>query len=75
LREANDLVRCELALQKKDILSAQAKANQGSRTDILLNSAKSEPADTRATLAKQAGVSGDTIHKAEKIKAPEGYTQ
>ena len=61
-------MRGELALQKKDIIAAQAKVNQIRKPteSVLPISAKQ---NTRETLARQAGVSGDTIHKIEKIKA------
>ena len=56
-------IRGELALKRKHIIAAKAKENQGRRTDLnlLQNSAKSKPIDTRAELAKIAGVSHDTI--------------
>ena len=61
---------------RRDRLHAAAKAreNQGRRTDLNLleNSPKSKPNDTRAEVAKIAGVSDNTIARVEKIvqKAP-----
>jgi hypothetical protein len=50
-----------VALKLKSLFAERAKANQGTRTDIPQNSAKSlEPVDTRAELAKLAHVSHDT---------------
>ncbi len=55
--------------------AAKVKENQGRRTDLNLleNSPKSKPIDTRAEVAKIAGVSDNTIARVEKIvqKAPE----
>jgi len=60
--------RAELALQLEPLLAAQAKANQGTRTDIPPTLAESfTPVDTREELAKAAGVSHDTIRKAKVI--------
>lgn len=68
-------VRGELILKLKPRIAEQAKANQGTRTDISQNSVKSH--DTQKELAKLAGVSHDTIHKVEVIaeKAPEETKQ
>ncbi len=57
--------RCVLALKKKDIIAANAKNNQGTRTDISQNSVKS--IDTQKQLAKDAGVSHNTIYQVEVI--------
>jgi hypothetical protein len=53
------IARGELALKRKHIIAAKAKENQGRRTDLNLleNSAKSKPINTRAEIAKIAGVS------------------
>jgi transcriptional regulator with XRE-family HTH domain len=56
-----------LALRKKEILAKQAKENQGTRTDILVTLPKSEPINTREQLADEAGMSGRTLDKIEKI--------
>ena len=56
-----------LALRLKPVLSARAKENQGTRTDILPKSVKSS--NTQLELAKAAGVGHDTIAKVEKIEA------
>ena len=47
------IARGELALKRKHIIAAKAKENQGRRTDLnlLQNSAKSKPIDTRAEAA------------------------
>ena len=58
--------RSVLALKKKDIIAANAKKNQGARTDISQKSVKS--VDTQKKLAKDAGVSHDTIYKVEVIE-------
>jgi hypothetical protein len=58
--------RSVLALKKKAIISANAKKNQGTRTDISQKSVKS--IDTQKKLAKNAGVSHDTIYKVEVIE-------
>lgn len=65
-------VRAELALKLKPILAERAKENQGLSEGRgikgLQNSANLiERIDTRQELARRAGVSHDTIHKAEKI--------
>ncbi len=76
-RNLNDYERSRLALKMKPLISKKAKENQAcGRGGVLLsqNSAKaSEKVDTRAELAKIAGVSHDTIARIEKIvqKAPE----
>ena len=58
--------RSVLALKKKNIIAANAKKNQGARTDISQKSVKS--IDTQKKLAKDAGVSHDTIYKVEVIE-------
>ena len=69
-------IRGELALKRKHIIAAKARENQACGQGgvlLLQNSAKaSEKVDTRAELAKIAGVSHDTIARVEKIvqKAP-----
>ena len=58
-------IRGELALKRKHIIAAKARENQACGQGgvlLLQNSAKaSEKVDTRAELAKIAGVSHDTI--------------
>ena len=60
-----------MALELKPLYAAKAKKNQGARTDILQKSAKSikpaQPIDTRANIAKVAGVSHDTIAKGRAL--------
>jgi transcriptional regulator with XRE-family HTH domain len=58
--------RSVLALRLKPVIAEKAKENQGTRSDLLQNSAKSS--DTRKELAEIAGVSHDTIAKVEKIE-------
>lgn len=55
------------------MIAEKAKEQQGTRTDLRQKSDKSSPLDTKKELAKVAGVSHDTIHKAAVIeeKAPE----
>jgi hypothetical protein len=55
-----------LALKKKYIIAANAKKNQGARTDISQKSVKS--IDTQKRIAIDAGVSHDTIYKIEVIE-------
>ena len=64
--------RARLALRLKETIAAEAKANQGTRTDLCQKSDRSS-IDTKKELAKVAGVSHDTIHKVDVIeqKAPE----
>jgi hypothetical protein len=49
-------------------VAAQAKEQQGTRTDLLTTLSKSEPINTRAEIAKIAGVSEETIAKIEAIQ-------
>ena len=70
-RNLNLMQRAELALKLKPLLAAQAKEKQaeGGKEKVVQNS--SQPIDerkTRASLAKAAGVSHDTISKVEKIQ-------
>ena len=57
--------RTELVMVAEPLLKKQAKANQGSRTDISQNSVKS--IDSQKELAKLAHVSHDTIAKAKVL--------
>lgn len=60
--------RAKLAIELKGLFAAKAKENQGTRVDILQNSAKCiERIDTRQELARIAGTSHDTIAKVERI--------
>lgn len=63
------MVRTELELRKKEILSRKAKKQQGARTDILSTLSKSsfEPINTRKEIARSANVSEGTVHKVETI--------
>lgn len=61
--------RARLALRLKPILAEQAKERQGTRTDIVQNSAQCYGSKTREDIARAAGVSHDTIHKVETIEA------
>ena len=58
--------RAELALALEPLL--RVRSRQGERTDLSPNSAKSEPLDSRAEVAKAAGLGHDTIAKAKKIR-------
>jgi len=61
--------RSVLALKGDNIVAERAKKQQGTRTDLLPNLAKSfQPIDTRETLAKLAGVSHGTIAKVKVIQ-------
>ena len=60
--------RSELALKLKPLIAGMAKENQGMRTDLCQKSDRS-PIDTKREVARAAGVSHDTIAKAEKIIA------
>ena len=67
-------VRAELALKLEPLVREKAKEQQGTRTDLYQVSDKSPPkVHTFKEVAKAAGVSHDTIHKAKVIaaKAPE----
>jgi len=60
--------RIELGLKYEDILREKAKKNQGTRTDLLPNLAKSlDPVNTREKVAKLAGVSHGTVDYMKKI--------
>lgn len=68
--------RTRLALKQGDIIGKQAKEQQGNRTDILMNSSKSqrefkrtkEPINTRKKIAKVAKVAEDTVTKVKYIE-------
>jgi ParB-like chromosome segregation protein Spo0J len=65
-RNLQPFQRIELALKMKEAIAAQAKANQvAAGGAVPLKSAKA--VDTRDVLSQLAGVSHDTISKAEKI--------
>ncbi len=54
----------------EEAIARKAKGQQGTRTDLLQNLAKSsEPINTREEIAKVADVSGDTIRKVKKVNA------
>lgn len=67
--------RTKLALQLENIF--KNKSQQGKRTDLLVNSPKSEPIDTRKELSKISGVGEQTISRVKVIeeKAPEEVKQ
>jgi hypothetical protein len=60
------------AVAPAPLIAARAKANQGQRTDLLQDLAKSEPVHTRDEIARSAGVSGETVRKVETILAEAG---
>jgi N6-adenosine-specific RNA methylase IME4/ParB-like chromosome segregation protein Spo0J len=59
--------RAEIALQLEPLIAAKAKEQQGTRTDLLENSTKSDPINTRLELAQKAGISDNTIARAKLI--------
>ena len=66
-RNLTPFIRGELALKRKHIIAAKAKKNQAQyfgnqyQSGLLENSPKVHPINTRAEVAKIAGVSHDTI--------------
>ena len=60
--------RAELALKLKPKVEAKAKERQGSRNDLNIVKKSAPSLKTRDELAKIAGVSHDTLKKAEVIK-------
>ncbi|HVS17491.1 MAG TPA: DNA modification methylase [Planctomycetota bacterium] len=64
--------RVLLALELEPVFAAQAKANQGTRTDLSTDPSKSPraitPIDTRAEVAKAAGVSPATVDQVKLIE-------
>jgi hypothetical protein len=66
--------RAKLALELEEIYRAKAKENQseyfGNQHDVglLENSPKVQPINTRAEIAKVAGVSDNTIARVKKIE-------
>ena len=60
-RNLTPFQRIELALKLAPLIAAQAKANQGRRTDIHHNRGASLTTDRE--LAKLAGISHNTVHK------------
>jgi len=68
-RNLSNYQRSVLALQLEDVFKEKAKENQGKRTDLLVNSPKSEPKDTRKELSKVASVGEQTIARVKVIEA------
>jgi len=67
-------VRVSLALELESTIAARAKENQVERKgdqagSTLTNSSNLQPVNTRAEIAKIAGVAEDTVAKVKKIKA------
>lgn len=60
--------RTQLVLKLEPLLAERAKANQGRRTDIGQNSARSSER-TKDALARAAGVSHDTVHRVKALEA------
>lgn len=59
----------QIALKLKDDIEARAKARQGTRTDLLVNSSKgSEDVHTRVELAKSVGIGDQTMGRIMKIE-------
>ena len=65
--------RCELALKLEPLIAAKAKKKQRDSGGAVPQKSAKPPLDTRAELAREAGVSHDTMAKAKAIheKAPE----
>ena len=59
--------RADLALELEPLIAAAAKASQGTRTDLVPNSAQGSVGKTDERLAKIAGVGKDTIQKTRTI--------
>lgn len=78
-RNLAPFVRAELALHLEPLIASRAKENQkagGARAagnGRVVRQKSDKPVDTKTELARVAGISHDTIHKAKKIaeKAPE----
>lgn len=72
-RNLAPFVRAELALQLEPLIANGAKQKQREAGGAVPQKSAKAPVDTRKEIAKVAGVSHDTIHKAKKIaeKAPE----
>jgi DNA modification methylase len=68
-RNLSNYQRSVLALQLEKVFSERAKEQQGKRADLLVNSPKSEPIDTRKELAKIASVGEQTIARVKVIEA------
>lgn len=68
-RNLSNYQRSVLALQLEEVFSERAKEKQGKRTDLLVNSPKSEPIDTRKELSKIASVGEQTIARVKVIEA------
>jgi hypothetical protein len=67
-RNLNDYQRTRLELQKKPLIAARAKEQQGTRTDIPSTLTEGlTPIDTREEIARKADVSTGTVHKVAKI--------
>jgi len=65
-RNISKYTRIELALELKPMIAQEAKKNQGARTDLLQNLAKS-PIDTRKEIAKIAGLSPEVVRQVQQI--------
>jgi len=68
-RNLSNYQRGVLALELESVFSERAKEQQGKRADILVNSPKSEPIDTRKEIAKIASVGEQTIARIKVIEA------
>jgi N6-adenosine-specific RNA methylase IME4 len=68
-RNLSNYQRGVLALELESVFSERAKEQQGKRADLLVNSPKSEPIDTRKELAKIASVGEQTIARVKVIEA------
>jgi N6-adenosine-specific RNA methylase IME4 len=68
-RNLSNYQRSVLALQLEEVFKEKAKEKQGKRSDLLVNSPKSESIDTRKELAKVASVGEQTIARVKVIEA------
>jgi 16S rRNA G966 N2-methylase RsmD len=68
-RNLSNYQRGVLALELESVFSKRAKEQQGKRADLLVNSPKSEPIDTRKELAKIASVGEQTIARVKVIES------
>jgi len=67
-RNLTAFTRSELALVEKAIIAKKAKEKQSEAGGAVSQKSDKAVIDTKKELAKNAGVSHDTIHKVEKIK-------
>ncbi|MBT3367769.1 MAG: DUF5131 family protein [Nitrospina sp.] len=66
-RERNNEQKAREYQALKVVEAERNKKNQGKRTDLLPNSSKSNPGDSRKTAAKKVGLAGSTADKAAEV--------